>query len=182
MAYHQYGMQSGLPISNRHSCRLELTVNPCAPTKPLLPIVTQSPLFCAQVPTTKRAPAALAPRLRVSIAEVLSETSNIEPLISNRNIPLLDTSLSSSKQRTSVFLIATQHLWGLPVSPAYRAPESTASRAREINRAWGISRLPGSGITPPSALTTKRLTSIFIGFPCTQHGVPQVRGRQERTK
>src|SRR5579863_542111 len=37
--------------------------------------------------------------------------------------------------------------------------------------------------TLPSALTTKRLTSIFIGFPCTQHGVPQVRvGRRERSE
>jgi hypothetical protein len=29
---------------------------------------------------------------------------------------------------------------GLPVSTEYRAPESTASRAREIGRAWGISQ------------------------------------------
>ena len=50
-------------FSNRHSCRLETHLNPCAPTKPLLLIVTQSPLFCAQIPTTKWAPAALAPRL-----------------------------------------------------------------------------------------------------------------------
>jgi hypothetical protein len=116
-AHHQYGMQSGPHVSNRHPCRLEMTVSPCAPTKPLLLIVTQSPLFCAQLPTTKRAPAALALCLRVSVAEVQPLTSNIEPLIPNRNIPLLDTSLSSLKQRTSFFLIATQHPWGLPVSP-----------------------------------------------------------------
>ena len=50
-------------FSNRHSCRLETRLNPCAPMKPLLLIVTQSPLFCAQIPTTNRAPVALAPRL-----------------------------------------------------------------------------------------------------------------------
>jgi len=69
-------------ISNRHPCRLETRLNPCAPTKSHLLIVTQSPLFSAQIPTTIKR-------------------------ISNRNIPLLDTSLSSSKQRTSFFLIAT---------------------------------------------------------------------------
>src|SRR5579863_4811171 len=32
-------------ISNRHSCRLELTANPCAPSTSLFLIVTKSPLF-----------------------------------------------------------------------------------------------------------------------------------------
>jgi hypothetical protein len=49
-----------------------------------------------------------SPCLGTSVAELQPLTSNIEPLISNRNIPLLDTSLSSSKQRTSFFLIATR--------------------------------------------------------------------------
>ena len=118
-------------FSNRHPCRLELTVSPCAPTRPLLLIVTQSPLFCAQLTTTKRAPAALAPRLRVSVAEVLPLTSNIEPLISNRNIPLLDTSLSSLKQRTSFFLIATR-------TPIRRNVASQVPGEGSL----GISRLP----------------------------------------
>ena len=191
-------MSSFCSFSNRHPCRLELTVSPCAPTRPLLLIVTQSPLFCAQLTTTKRAPAALAPRLRVSVAEVLPLTSNIEPLISNRNIPLLDTSLSSLKQRTSFFLIATRTPIRRNVASQVPGEGSLGDQSppsvSTASRAWGIRRRPAWPIlrvlepqwqglpTLPSALTTKRLTSIFIGFPCTQHAVPQVRGRQEGTK
>jgi len=71
-------------ISNRHPCRLETTLSPCASIAPPLLIVT--------------------------------------------NIGGLPVS-------------PVRGAWGikrLPVSPAYRAPESTASRAREMSRAWGI--------------------------------------------
>src|SRR5579863_608613 len=47
-------LPAGVRISNRHSCRLETTLSPCVPTKLVLLIVTQMPLFSAQTPPPKQ--------------------------------------------------------------------------------------------------------------------------------
>ena len=123
-------------FSNRHSCRLETHLNPCAPTKPLLLIVTQSPLFCAQIPTTKWAPAALAPRLddpfRIVVPSDQREPRGPSLLparqfIPNRNIPLLEALLTLAKPMTSKFLIATSWHSALFASrPGLRTLAATA--------------------------------------------------------
>jgi hypothetical protein len=87
-----------------------------------------------------------SPCLGASVAEVQPPTSNIEPLISNRNIPLLDTSLISSKQRTSFFLIATTT--PMRQNGASQVPGEGSlgkkSGASQCRRAWGKKRgLPG---------------------------------------
>ena len=76
MALRTNGPLATKRISNRHSCRLETRLNPCAPMKPPLLIVTKSPPFCAQIPTTIKR-------------------------ISNRNIPLLESSQPPAKTMTS---------------------------------------------------------------------------------
>src|SRR5579863_8159720 len=111
---------SGICISNRHPCRLESRVNPSAPTKSFFLIVTKSranffafsshfsasPRLCGRnIPMC--GPDALARGLRQSFPR-RSRHSCL--LISNRNIPLLDTSVSACKHVTSLFLIATLSL------------------------------------------------------------------------
>src|ERR1700675_716490 len=96
-------VEPGGSVSNRHSCRLETHLNPCAPMKSLLLIVTQSPLFCAQIPTTSRG-------------------------IPNRNIPVLEFSQPAQNTDACKFLIATRQRM-LPWGPMHIL-DTLKSRAR----------------------------------------------------
>jgi hypothetical protein len=62
--------------SNRHPCRLETTLNPCASMAAPFLIVTQSPLFCARVPGLP--------------CPTGKHTGLVASDFSNRNIPLLE--------------------------------------------------------------------------------------------
>jgi hypothetical protein len=109
---------AGHHISNRHPCRLETTLNPCASTAAPFLIVTKSRAnffaFSSHFSASRRlcgrnipmcGPDALARGLRQTFPR---RSCHSRLSISNRNIPLLDTSVSACKQPTSLFLIATR--------------------------------------------------------------------------